>query len=172
MPERYYTDTGDPFDACQKQEDLDVVRKNLEDFLNHGDSGDQETQILNNITSTDVRLHIKDLIEDGVIDVKHYNYLTIEAEAEKVMLCDHLSTTLTDNYANGNIQVHFLESEEFGLTVSAIQTGSKGVSIRFEPLEESPEFLKKKWREIVEGELKGDKTKEFQKLKKKFGKNI
>ncbi|MGI6484495.1 MAG: hypothetical protein ACOX0R_02645 [Candidatus Dojkabacteria bacterium] len=40
MPERYYTDTGDPFDACQKQEDLDVVRKNLEDFLNHGDSGD------------------------------------------------------------------------------------------------------------------------------------
>ncbi len=178
MPERYITDTGDPFDACQKQEDLDVVRKNLEDFLNHGDSGDQETQILNNITSTDVRLYIKDLIADGVIDVKHYNYLTIEEEIEKVMLCDYLSTTLTDNYTNGNIQVHFLESEEFGLTVSVIQTGSKGISIRFEPLEESPEFLKKKWVQLIneqrmntrDKKLTGkEKEKRFSELKNDFG---
>ena len=60
--------------------------------------------------------------------------------------------------------------------VSVIQTSLKGVSVKVEPLEESPKFLVNKWKEIVDKnsykDIKKNKTKKFGELKKKFGKNI
>jgi hypothetical protein len=119
------------------------------------------------------------LIDNGDIDVEHYNCLTIDDAEEKVMLCDYLSVTLYDTTnMNGDIQVHILEAKDFGLTVSVIQTGSKGVSIRFEPLEESPKFLRRKWIQLINEQSKHtrnkkltgkEKQKRFAELKNDFG---
>ena len=70
MVNRYYTDTGDPFENDTKQNDLDHIKKNLTDIFEHGDFGDSQTEGLNNVTARDVKNYIKQLKEDNIIDIR------------------------------------------------------------------------------------------------------
>ena len=177
MPERYYSESPDSFEDERQESDLEFIRKDLENIFSHGFSGDSQTEDLENLTSVDIKEFIyQHLIESGIIDVQFSNTVDIENFDEIAQLCDFLSTTLTKYPQKGEVQVHFLESSDFAATVSVIQTSLKGVSVKVEPLEESPKFLVNKWRKIIDKnsykDIKKNKTKKFGELKKKFGKNI
>lgn len=151
MPERYYTESPDSFEDEDKEGNLTFIRKDLEDIFNQGFNGDSQTEELENLTAKDVKEYIYDnLLKSGIITAPFANTIDIENFDETVQLCDFLSTTLTKYPQKGEIQVHFLESGDFAATVSVIQTGLKGVSVKVELLEECPKFLVKKWNEIVD----------------------
>lgn len=150
MPERYITDTGDEFGNSLMQQDLDTLGKNVMEFLEYADTGDQDTLILDNISNIDVKHYIKDMVVEGRIpNLISYNCVNIDKPEERADLCNYLSVTLCDSYTNEDIQAYFLETGDFALAMYAIQTGSNGVTLRFEPLDDSPEFLIEKWRENI-----------------------
>lgn len=165
MTNRYYTDTGDPFENDTKQNDLDHIKKNLTDIFEHGDFGDSQTEGLNNVTARDVKNYIKQLKEDNILDIRYLNSTSIE-EGEKIDFCDYLSTATCDCCVQEKMEVHFLESNDFAAAVSVIQTGSNGVTVRIDALEDIPEFLKKKWIDIIDEQ---EKMTDFTYLKNQFG---
>ena len=177
MSERYYTESPDPLEDDWKQNRLDFIRKDLEGIFTYGFSGDSQTEDLENTTVEDVNDFIYDsLIPNGIIKTSFVNTVVINEPKEVIELCDYMSTTLPEYPQEGNVQVHFLESNDFAATVSVIQTGSTSVSVKVQPLEDCPEFLVKKWKEIIDGNSLKDEKKSkadmFKTLKKKLGKNI
>lgn len=177
MPERYYTESPDSFEDDGKEQKLEFIRKDLEDIFSQGFSGDSQTEDLEDLTVKDVKEYIYDyLLDSGIIEVAFANTVDIVDTDEIVDLCDFLSTTLPNYPQEGKVQVHFLESSDFAATVSVIQTGLMGVSVKVEALEDSPKLLVKKWEEIIDNnsikEKEKNKKDKFIDLKNKFGKNI
>jgi len=177
MPERYYTESPDSFEDDEKQGNLAFIRKDLEDIFSQGFNGDSQTEELEDLTAKDIKEYIyDDLLKNGIIKAPFPNTVDIIDFDETVELCDFLSTTLPNYPQEGKVQVHFLESGDFAATVSVIQTGLKGVSVKVELLEECPKFLIKKWKEIVDKkkirEKERSKKEKFKELKNEFGKNI
>lgn len=166
MTNRYYTDIGDPFENDEKQKDLDCIKKDLTDIFEHGDFGDSQTEELHNVTARDIKHYIKQLKEDNIIDIRHLNSARIEDEEEKIEFCDYLSTTTCDNCVQEKMEIHFLESNDFAAAVSVIQTGFNGVTVRIDALEDIPEFLKKKWIDIIDEQ---EKMTDFIYLNDRFG---
>ena len=166
MVNRYYTDTGDPFENDTKQNDLDHIKKNLTDIFEHGDFGDFQTEELENTTTEDVKEYIEYMKEQKILDIRHLNSASIEDEKEMVDFCDYLGAAVCDSSLQTKMETHFLESSDFAAAVSVIQTGSNGVTVRIDALEDIPEFLKKKWRDIFDEQ---EKKVDFIYLKNQFG---
>ncbi len=166
MVNRYYTDTGDPFENDTKQNDLDHIKKNLTDIFEHGDFGDFQTKELMNVTNEDIKNYLTLLKDDRIIDIDHLDSTSIEDEEEMVDFCDYLGATVCNSPLQTKMDVHFLESNDFAIAVSVLQTGFKGVTLKIDPLEDIPEFLKKKWRDIIDEQ---EKKVDFIYLKNQFG---
>lgn len=129
------------------QHDLDTLGDIAEEFTKHADTGDEETLHLKNITNTDVKHHMQDIILEGrIANLMSYHCITVRDPKQKQQICNYLSVT-PEEYTEENVQTHFVEVGDFALTMYAVQTGIKGVTLRLEPLDDSPEFLQEIWSE-------------------------
>lgn len=172
MPERYITACGDEFENDNKQKELEVIKKNIQDIFDFGESTDFETVESPSLTTTEVCDYLQILKEEGIARFKTINSIPVEEE-EIEELCNHLSINSYQLPQQGEIQIHFLEKEDFAATLIVIQTGIRGVTTKIEPLEESPRYLVEKWRKIIDQESNVQKAeskkKRFSHLKSMYG---
>lgn len=172
MPERHRTACGDEFENDIKQEDLEVIKKNIQDIFEFGDSGDFETIESPSLTATEVCDYLQILKNESIAKFETINSVGVEEE-EIEDLCNYLSINSYQLPQQGDIQIHFLENEDFAATLIVIQTGIRGVTMKIEPLEESPRFVKEKWKKIIDQKSNvqktGSKKQKFSHLKSIYG---
>jgi len=171
MPERYDIESANPFDDELKQRGIEMVQKALIDFFEKGESEDFMSEDSPYLTINDVGECINSIKEDFGVPVESILSTDLEDPDEKAELCIHLATSLPGNCFNEAARIYFLESDDFAIAVSLIQTGYKGISLRTEPLEDCPPFIKDIWKREVDKNkgVVGDKNERFKALKELYG---
>lgn len=143
--------TEDKILDTAKQQSLTEIRENLETVFSNQE-GDPEVIVsdtIQDITPEEVDEYLRKIVQEQDLPMKSMR-LSREIVKDQNLynaLCDYVQVYPIPQA--DILFLHFLESSNFAVTIISLGLGNGTTRVRMEPMELSPEMIKKQWKKII-----------------------